>query len=243
MGQEIVTLQKQIDTFARNQKVMEDRQKKYKEHHKIIKSRDLIPRPKGRPGRSHGRGYRVTEAMGLSKKKEYFNYLKRTIRKLAKRRLDTSRTLTQQKNGLMVEEVVFQAQVECKIFRKYENAWPVRDLLAQYLRNRSRKEKIDAKKFELFETQHRGGKRKVEDTSVSDEESSNSDSSENVNGHVSDIDSSWSEMGDANEECDASLGGCSEGMHADSDGGSDEDPRLTKSKTTKTLARSSGEFY
>ncbi|KAI6103752.1 hypothetical protein EDD16DRAFT_302123 [Pisolithus croceorrhizus] len=105
----ITTLQEQMDTFAHNHKAEENRQKKAKESHKIIKSQDLIPRPKGRPGRSNGkRGYKVIEAMGLSKKKEYFNILKRAIRKLAKSRLDTSRTLTQQKNGLMVDKVISQ---------------------------------------------------------------------------------------------------------------------------------------
>ncbi|KAI6125244.1 hypothetical protein EV401DRAFT_2068316 [Pisolithus croceorrhizus] len=232
----ITTLQEQMDTFVHNQNAEENRQKKAKENHKIIKTQDLIPRPKGRPGRSNEkRGYKVIDAMGLSKKKKYFNFLQRAIRKLANRKLDTSRTLTQQKNGSMVEKVISQARLKYKIFQKYENAWPARDMLAQYLRSSSQQKKKAAKKFE-----HRNGKLTVEGISISDEESSNEDSSENMGGSVSRVDSSFSDLDGTNEESDVSLEGRSEDLRADSDSGSDENPRSTKSKTAKILARSSG---
>ncbi|KAI5995022.1 hypothetical protein EDD15DRAFT_2126965, partial [Pisolithus albus] len=125
-----------------NQKSKENQKKRATtEHLNIIKGRNLIPRPKGRPGRSEGKGYRIIDAMGLTKKKELYNYLKHAIRKLANQKLDMSQTLMGQKNKLLVEKVIFQAQLEYKVFRKYENAWPVRDLLAQYLCNSSQQEK------------------------------------------------------------------------------------------------------
>ncbi|KAI5984002.1 hypothetical protein EDD15DRAFT_2375721 [Pisolithus albus] len=137
MGEAIAALQEQMDTFVRNQQAKEHRRKKSKKYDMLSQSEDLIPRPKGRPACSDRKGYRIIELMGLSNQKELFNYLKRGIWKLANRKLDTSRTLAKQKNKLLVEKVIFQAQVEYKIFQNYKNGWPVRDLLAQYLRNSS----------------------------------------------------------------------------------------------------------
>ncbi|KAI6145080.1 hypothetical protein BKA82DRAFT_147474, partial [Pisolithus tinctorius] len=71
------------------------------------------------------------------------------IRKLANQKLDTSRTIMQQKNKLLVEKVIFQAQLEYRILQKYENAWPVRDLLAQYLCNSSQLEKKATSNLEV----------------------------------------------------------------------------------------------
>ncbi|KAI6151274.1 hypothetical protein BKA82DRAFT_4013786 [Pisolithus tinctorius] len=52
-----------------------------------------------------------------------------------------SQTITQQKNKLPIENIVFQVQLEYKIFQKSKNAWPVQDLLVQYLCNSSQLEK------------------------------------------------------------------------------------------------------
>ncbi|KAI6137738.1 hypothetical protein BKA82DRAFT_93873, partial [Pisolithus tinctorius] len=122
------------------------------------------------------------------------------IRKLANRKLDTSRTIMQQKNKLLVKKVIFQAQLEYKIFQKYENAWPVRDLLAQYLRNSSQLEKKATSNLEdssqLYKTQRRIGKRKAEEI-CGDEESDFWDANEDMS--VADFDRSRSETDSPSE--------------------------------------------
>ncbi|KAI5989718.1 hypothetical protein EDD15DRAFT_2198401 [Pisolithus albus] len=183
--------------------------------------------------RSEGKGYSIIRAMGLSKQKEYFNYLKCAIRKLASCKLDMAQTLMRQKDKLLVEKVIFQAQLEYKIFQQYENAWPVHDLLAQYLRNNSQQEKKAGMKF-----QHKNRKNKA---SITDDESSHSDFSTDVDG--SDVNTSHSEMGSANEESDSSRRGCLEDVQSDPMDESDEDaPRPAKSKPTKTMGCSSGKI-
>ncbi|KAI6024552.1 hypothetical protein EDC04DRAFT_2899934 [Pisolithus marmoratus] len=135
-----------------------------------------------------------------------------------------------QKNKLLVKKVILQVQLEYKVFQKYENAWPVRDLLAQYLCNSSQKEKKAAAKF-----QHKSGKRKVEDISVTDQESNHSDLSGSVDGDASNVESSCAEMASANEESNASFRRCSNNRRADSEGESDDDPRPLKSRPVQTL--------
>ncbi|KIK97907.1 hypothetical protein PAXRUDRAFT_75768, partial [Paxillus rubicundulus Ve08.2h10] len=63
------------------------------------------------------------------------------VRKLVMRHLDTSRTLSQQKDRLLVEKVIKKAQSESATFVKYEGGWAVRDMMAQFMRNRSAKER------------------------------------------------------------------------------------------------------
>ncbi|KAI5984973.1 hypothetical protein EDC04DRAFT_2615532 [Pisolithus marmoratus] len=58
-----------------------------------------------------------------------------------------------QKNKLLVEKVILQVQLEYKVFQKYENVWPVHDLLVQYLCNSSQKEKKAATKFQKWTVQ------------------------------------------------------------------------------------------
>ncbi|KAI6038076.1 hypothetical protein EDC04DRAFT_2604355 [Pisolithus marmoratus] len=127
-----------------------------------------------------------------------------------------------QKNKLLVEKVILQVQLEYKVFQKYENMWPVHDLLAQYLHNSSQKEKKAAMKF-----QHKS-------------ESNHSNLSGSVDGDASNVESSCSEMDSVNEESDASFRRCSNNRQADSEGKSDDDPRPLKSRPAQTLGHSSG---
>ncbi|KAI5997545.1 hypothetical protein EDD15DRAFT_2364272 [Pisolithus albus] len=234
MGQAIAALQEQMDAFARNQQAKERRRKKSKKYDMLSQSEDLIPRPKGRPARSDGKGYRIIESMGLSNQKELFNYLKHGIRKLANRKLDTSRTLAKQKNKLLVEKVIFQAQVEYKIFQNYENGWPVRDLLAQYLRNSSQQEKRAAAKLKLWDTKHRVHK-KTGGQLFTDEEAHRSDPEDSKDDMREFGFTDPSDMDGPNEKGDTSS---EERSEAERDSESDEDD--VRGRPVKPSGRSRG---
>ncbi|KAI6138527.1 hypothetical protein BKA82DRAFT_25367 [Pisolithus tinctorius] len=162
--------------------------------------------------------------MGLSKK-EFFNHLKVCgIHKLTNQKLDTSRMITQQKNKLLIEKVIFQAQLEYKIFQKYENTWPVRDLLAQYLCNSSQLEKKATSNLE-----HRIGKQKAEEI-CGDKESDFWDANEDVS--ITDFDCLHSETDSPSEASDNSIGeDPSEDGH-DSNEDEDNDMALVKRNST-----------
>ncbi|KAI5983265.1 hypothetical protein EDC04DRAFT_2915068 [Pisolithus marmoratus] len=207
VGQALATLQEQIDALARNQKAKENRSRKAKEHGIAINSQDLIPRPKGCPG-------------------ELFNHLKHGIHKLVNWKLDTSRTITWQKNKLLVEKVLFQAQMEYKIFRKYENAWPTWDLLAQYLRNSSQQERKAARKLD---SEHRVKKHKAEAICANKEpvDPDSEDTSEiNFDQLDSETDSPYEERNESlTEETE------DEQMEPDSESDKDNNPVSVKNKS------------
>ncbi|KIK73812.1 hypothetical protein PAXRUDRAFT_177429 [Paxillus rubicundulus Ve08.2h10] len=55
------------------------------------------------------------------------------VQKLAMQYLNTSCTLTQQKDKLLVEKVIRKAQVKWPDLVPYEGGWAVPDILAQFL--------------------------------------------------------------------------------------------------------------
>ncbi|KAI6154670.1 hypothetical protein BKA82DRAFT_35637 [Pisolithus tinctorius] len=222
ISQAIASIQEQLDSYTHKSDLRADDLDRRKK--KTNRERDSLIN--GR--RSDGKGYSIVKAMGLSKKKEFFNHLKRGIRKLANRKLDTSRTITQQKNKLLVEKVIFQAQLEYKIFQKYENAWPVRDLLAQYLRNSSQLEKKATSNLE-----RRIGKRKAEEI-CGDEESDFWDANEDMS--VADFDRLHSETDSPSEASDDDIGEdpSEDGHNSDED--EDNDTAPVKRKSTNLPA-------
>ncbi|KIK77734.1 hypothetical protein PAXRUDRAFT_165864 [Paxillus rubicundulus Ve08.2h10] len=86
------------------------------------------------------------------------------VRKLAMQYLNTSCMLTQQKDKLLVEKVIRKAQVQWPDLVPYEGGWAVRDILAQFLRNRSGKEREMEKDMQTS-TSRQQSKRKAKDTS------------------------------------------------------------------------------
>ncbi|KAG8217061.1 hypothetical protein J3R82DRAFT_5056 [Butyriboletus roseoflavus] len=67
----------------------------------------------------------------------HYNILCDIIRKLVTKHLDTSLTLTQQKNKLLIEQIVLKAQSKSCTLRRYKGGWAIHDMIAQFLRNRS----------------------------------------------------------------------------------------------------------
>ncbi|KAI5981452.1 hypothetical protein EDD15DRAFT_2203956 [Pisolithus albus] len=234
LSRELIAMRRCKNKWTHLHQAKERRRKKSKKYDMLSQSEDLIPRPKGRPARSDRKGYRIIESMGLSNQKELFNYLKRGIRKLANRKLDTSRTLAKQKNKLLVEKVIFQAQVEYKIFQNYENGWPVRDLLAQYLRNSSQQEKRAAAKLKLWDTKHQVHK-KTGGQLFTDEEAHRSDPEDSKDDMREFGFTDPSDMDGPNEKGDTSS---EERSEAERDSESDEDN--VRGRPVKPSGRSRG---
>ncbi|KIJ04355.1 hypothetical protein PAXINDRAFT_22357 [Paxillus involutus ATCC 200175] len=115
--------------------------------------------------------------MGLSDERSHYNILCDIVRKLVIKYLDSSRTLSQQKDRLLVEKIIKKAQSQSEKFMEYEGGWVVCDMMAQFLRNWSAKERQMREDLEL-EARRAALKRKSEEitnASGSDEEELMSD--------------------------------------------------------------------
>ncbi|KIK79592.1 hypothetical protein PAXRUDRAFT_28375 [Paxillus rubicundulus Ve08.2h10] len=99
-------------------------EKRAKEHREKVakhekKVRKMISKPKGHPGRHDG--YSIIEALGLIAKKAQYNVIcmtKDIICNLVVKYLDTSCSLRQQQDKLLVKKVIKQAQSELKKLRR-----------------------------------------------------------------------------------------------------------------------------
>ncbi|KAF8441733.1 hypothetical protein L210DRAFT_1061341, partial [Boletus edulis BED1] len=104
-----------------------------KEKQKLAKGNNkapMIPKPKGRPGRAGPDSYNVMNAMKISK--DQYNLVTY---------LDVNLPMSKQPNKLMIDQVVIKAQTQFPKLKDYEGNWATRDIMAQYLRNRSSRER------------------------------------------------------------------------------------------------------
>ncbi|KAG6380096.1 hypothetical protein JVT61DRAFT_8181 [Boletus reticuloceps] len=99
----------------------------------------MIPKPKGRPGRAGPDSYNVMNAMKISK--DQYNLVAHAIRTLVAKYLDVNLPMSKQPNKLLIDKVVIMAQTQFPKLKDYEGNWATRDIMAQYLRNRSSRER------------------------------------------------------------------------------------------------------
>ncbi|KAH0834780.1 hypothetical protein J3R83DRAFT_10381 [Lanmaoa asiatica] len=132
----------------------EERAKKHpreRAHHHVPEN---DPKPKGCAGRTKG-GYSIMANMGLEKKKNQYNALCDLIRQLVIKHFDTSLPLSKQ-NKWLVEKVIIKASLtnssiyasiyasahgKAPFLTRFEGSWATRAIMAQYLRNRSARER------------------------------------------------------------------------------------------------------
>ncbi|KAH0828634.1 hypothetical protein J3R83DRAFT_2978 [Lanmaoa asiatica] len=86
--------------------------------------------------------------MGLQDRPEYYYSIIREVQKAACKYLDTNQSLSQQKDALLVEKVIRDIQLKNDYLMRFEKGWPVRDMLAQYLRNIRQRERREKKRIE-----------------------------------------------------------------------------------------------
>ncbi|KAJ3503180.1 hypothetical protein NLJ89_g8551 [Agrocybe chaxingu] len=91
-----------------------------------------IPKPKGQAGRQ----YNLWKAMGISKKR--YNRLLKLVKHQASPLLDTRLTIRQQ-DTCRLKLACTRAIKAYPVFREYQNGWPVRDFLKQWLANSKKK--------------------------------------------------------------------------------------------------------
>ncbi|KAI5992381.1 hypothetical protein F5J12DRAFT_786173 [Pisolithus orientalis] len=133
----------------------------------------------------------------------------------------------QQKNKLLIEKVIFQAQLEYKIFQKYENMWPVLQLEKKATSNLE-------DPLQLYETQCRIGKQKAEEI-CGDKESDIWDANEDAS--IIDFDCLHSETDSLSEASDNDISeDPSEDGHNSDDDNEDNDMVPVKRKSTNLPA-------
>ncbi|KAI5994937.1 hypothetical protein F5J12DRAFT_962200 [Pisolithus orientalis] len=134
-----------------------------------------------------------------------------------------SQMIMQQKNKLLVEKVIFQVQLEYKIFQKYENTWPLEKKATSNLEDSS----------QLYETQHRIGKRKAEEI-CGDEESDFWDVNEDMS--IIDFDHLCSETDSPSEASDDDSGEdlSEDGQDSNKDKDEDKDNDMVPVKRKST---------
>ncbi|KAG8213440.1 hypothetical protein J3R82DRAFT_11953 [Butyriboletus roseoflavus] len=117
--------------------------------------------------------------------------------------------MNHQHNNRLVKKVIREVQLKLPVLLKYENGWPVQDMLAQYLHNSSQ-----ASKREEKTTVTMNGKQKARDDNLTGSENNNSRESEGEmnTDHVhdekdkeeSDADDSDEDIPEENEESEES---------------------------------------
>ncbi|KAG8215158.1 hypothetical protein J3R82DRAFT_8657 [Butyriboletus roseoflavus] len=168
LSKSLTDLHSEMQEHRRKQCAKEHLRKNHHSHQAMHKHRreshedKLIPKPKGRSGRSDG--YALIEGMGLTEQRPLYNALCDIVRKLTMKYLDTSRSLSQQKDKLLVEKI---------IRKQYEGGWPIRDMIRQYLSNRSAKER---RILEFFKQQSESSDESGTDSKSGSESGSESDS-------------------------------------------------------------------
>ncbi|KAI9463457.1 hypothetical protein HD554DRAFT_2283600 [Boletus coccyginus] len=152
----------------KNEKQKAVQSREWREHHKKKAhhsttnkktSKDqMISKPKGRPGRSGADGYNIREAMRVSGPQ--YNYFVHCIRTLVIKYLDITVPLSRQPNRLLVEKVIIKAQSVCPELQQYEGAWAVRNIMGQYLRNRTTQDRQRAKAVKVHLKKNKKKKKK-----------------------------------------------------------------------------------
>ncbi|KAG6369826.1 hypothetical protein JVT61DRAFT_13449 [Boletus reticuloceps] len=128
----LMDLHELVETIKRKERTEEEAKKKKSEG---VKPSELIPRPKGRPGRTNG--YSIIEKMQLAGEKTKYNLVLDTVRNLVVQHLDITLPLSRQKDRSLIEQVVIKARKDVPFLERYEGGWATRDMMSQYLRNRS----------------------------------------------------------------------------------------------------------
>ncbi|KAG1847214.1 hypothetical protein F4604DRAFT_1936020 [Suillus subluteus] len=191
LGHSMTDLHHQFSAHKRKECVKWTQQR-YKMNPMHQKNKHLISKPKGHAGRKDG--YKLTEAMGLSDRKEHYNVLDRA-HMLADRYLKENVTISGQ-DKFLVQNVIRKAQSTSCTLQKFDQGWPIYDMLAQYLRNRSAYKKKKNRLQDFGSDSDSDSTDSDLDTTDSDSDSADSDSdpvdsdsdSETKKAHVSGAD-------------------------------------------------------
>ncbi|KAF8197178.1 hypothetical protein K438DRAFT_2016530 [Mycena galopus ATCC 62051] len=113
------------------------------------KKNRLIPRPQGQAGRSK-QGYNLQEEMRLGHDSIRYQRLLRIVLSYCNWYLRTGKTLNKQ-DKTRVEKLIELIQKEIAYFRLFQDAWPIRAMIKQYLRNAGDKLRRDLRKERAVE--------------------------------------------------------------------------------------------
>lgn len=102
----------------------------------LAPTENLIQKPQGRAGRE----YSTRIEVGLSRNR--WNRHLRIIRTIAQKYFESRVTLSKQRKPV-VEKVVLLIQAEINFYHQFQDGWPIRDILARYLSNKSSRNKQD----------------------------------------------------------------------------------------------------
>ncbi|KIJ92953.1 hypothetical protein K443DRAFT_125773 [Laccaria amethystina LaAM-08-1] len=102
----------------------------------LAPTENLIQKPQGRAGRE----YSTRIEVGLSRNR--WNRHLRIIRTIAQKYFESGVTLSKQRKPV-VEKVVLLIQAEINFYHQFQDGWPIRDILARYLSNKSSRNNQD----------------------------------------------------------------------------------------------------
>ncbi|KAF8875210.1 hypothetical protein CPB84DRAFT_1631322, partial [Gymnopilus junonius] len=93
-----------------------------------------ISKPKGEASRPGRGGYNLFKTLGWNQRT--YNSVLELVTKLAKEKLDTTRSYRSQSKKAM-HRLIEAVRKEYKFIEDYDNDWPVHDMLKTYLKNSS----------------------------------------------------------------------------------------------------------
>ncbi|KAJ7501979.1 hypothetical protein B0H11DRAFT_1907479 [Mycena galericulata] len=96
------------------------------------KPANLIPRPKGQPGRSSG--YNLQDAMELSDDSEHYCRLYRIVKDVVHQFLPVTKTISQQ-DKTRVDATIVKIAKLAPYFARFAGYWPAHDMIRTYLLN------------------------------------------------------------------------------------------------------------
>ncbi|KAJ7028200.1 hypothetical protein C8F04DRAFT_1237718 [Mycena alexandri] len=103
----------------------------------------LIPRPKGQAGRgSDSGGYNLQVAMGLKDNDERYLRQNRIVKRYVHEKLLVSKSISKQDRG-QVARVIANVQKDFPFFKKFEDGWPIHDMIRVYLSNEQTRARRD----------------------------------------------------------------------------------------------------
>ncbi|EPQ50131.1 hypothetical protein GLOTRDRAFT_134228 [Gloeophyllum trabeum ATCC 11539] len=109
-----------------------------------------IPKPPGKAGRSSNKGgYNLQEAMGLKEDSDRYNCLRTLVRNQMDGLLKPGQTVRKQKK-MAIELCVANLVKKYRFFRRFEDGWPIRDMItirlqnAKYCATRAHKAEMEA---------------------------------------------------------------------------------------------------
>ncbi|KAJ7042029.1 hypothetical protein C8F04DRAFT_1252502 [Mycena alexandri] len=103
----------------------------------------LIPRPKGQAGRgSESGGYNLQEAMGLKDDDERYLRQNRIVKRYVQEKLSVFKTISKQDRG-QVARVISNIQKDFPFFKRFEDGWPIHDMIRVYLSNEQTRARRD----------------------------------------------------------------------------------------------------